>query len=163
MEGRSIELTPTDSASAGGVVADASRHGEREEKQMDNTTSNKYGVKVGDLFISSWGYEQTNNTFFQVVELVGSSSVRVVEVSPQPVSVDAVSGMAEDITYRNTREPQPRRVKSLWIHDQTKGDLKRLKSYAADKVSNPLFKMSDYASAHLESREQFTLYNSWYY
>jgi len=129
---------------------------------MNKTTGNKYGVKVGDLFISSWGYEQTNNTFFQVVELVGSTSVRVVEVSPVPVKQDAVSGMAEDITYRNTGDPHPRLARSLWISDQMKGDLKRLKSYAADKVSNPLFKMSDYANAYLESREQFTLYRSWY-
>ena len=45
------------------------------------TKANKYGVKVGDLFYSSWGYEQTNNDFFQVIELVGASPFDVVPFS----------------------------------------------------------------------------------
>ena len=47
---------------------------------------NKYGIKLGDLFYSSWGYEQTNVDFFQVIEIVGSSSVRVRE-SPSPAQL----------------------------------------------------------------------------
>ena len=30
---------------------------------------NIYGIKVGDVFYSSWGYDQTNVNFFQVVEI----------------------------------------------------------------------------------------------
>lgn len=129
---------------------------------MSKVNRNKYGVKVGDLFIAHWGYEQTNNTFFQVVELVGSTSVRVREVSPVPVNREACGGMAEDVTYVNSGEPMPCRVKSMWIKDQLRGDVKRLKSYAADGVSRPQFRMSDYADACIENRERFTLYHSWY-
>ena len=50
------------------------------EKTEPKQVVNKFGVKVGDLFHSSWGYDQTNNDFFQVVALVGDSSVRVREV-----------------------------------------------------------------------------------
>jgi hypothetical protein len=32
-------------------------------------------LKVGDILESSWGYDQTNIDFYQVVKLVGKSSV----------------------------------------------------------------------------------------
>jgi len=36
---------------------------------------NKYGVKIGDVFYESWGYEQTNIDFWQVVALRGTSQI----------------------------------------------------------------------------------------
>ena len=36
---------------------------------------NKYGVKVGDVFYESWGWEQTNINFWQVVELRGATQI----------------------------------------------------------------------------------------
>jgi len=36
---------------------------------------NKYGVKVGDVFYDSWGYEQTNIDFYQVIALRGATQV----------------------------------------------------------------------------------------
>lgn len=35
--------------------------------------ANKFGVKVGDVFCVSWGYEQTNIDFYQVVALRGTT------------------------------------------------------------------------------------------
>ena len=125
---------------------------------------NKYGVKVGDLFRSSWGYEQTNNDFFQVVELVGTSSVRVREVYPEIVSTKAVSSMSEDRTVKITREMLPAAPSSVFIKDQERGDLKRLKSYAADGVSNPQFNLSSFADAYYcTPGTDLTIYESWYY
>ena len=39
------------------------------------------GVKVGDIFHYSWGYEQTNANYFQVVALKGQKSVVIREIS----------------------------------------------------------------------------------
>ena len=39
------------------------------------------GVKVGDIFVSSWGYDQTNVDCYQVVEVKGKSTVVLREVS----------------------------------------------------------------------------------
>lgn len=38
-------------------------------------SKNKYGVKVGDVFYDSWGYEQTNIDFYQVVGLRGETQI----------------------------------------------------------------------------------------
>lgn len=141
----------------GGKVAPAAKAAPKAE------TVNKFGVKVGDIFSASWGYEQTQNDFFQVVALVGESSVRVVEVDLPMVSSQAVSSMSEDRTFKLTRELLPHSSRSCFIKDQEKGDLKKLKSFAADGVSNPQFKLSSYASASLCSGDSITVYESWYY
>ena len=127
------------------------------------TKRNKFGVVVGDIFSSSWGYEQTNNNFFQVVQLVGESSVRVVEVQPETIKSEAVSSMAEDRTYKITRDFLPAKRSSIFIKDQVKGDLKRLKSYQADGVSKPQFYLTSYADAYYCEPGNMTTYNSWYY
>ena len=35
------------------------------------------GVKVGDVFVDSWGWEQTNIDFYEVVALKGKASVEL--------------------------------------------------------------------------------------
>lgn len=125
--------------------------------------ANKYGVQVGDIFCASWGYEQTNNDFFQVVEVVGTCSVRVREVYPQIVKSSAVSSMSEDRVYNITRDILPAADRSVFIDNQERGDLKKLKSYAADGVSDPCFKLSSFADAHLVPLGEKKVYESWYY
>lgn len=41
------------------------------QDSLAQPTPNAEGVRVGDLFYGSWGYEQTNVDFFQVVALRG--------------------------------------------------------------------------------------------
>ena len=46
---------------------------------------NKYGVKVGDVFYESWGYEQTNIDFWQVVKLRGETQIVLHAISSTAV------------------------------------------------------------------------------
>lgn len=124
---------------------------------------NKYGVQVGDIFRATWGYEQTNNDFFQVVELVGTSSVRVREVYPEITESKAVNWGSEDRTYKISRDILPPADRSVFIKDQQRGDLKRLTSHAADGASNPQFKLSSFADAWLVPEGSCVAYESWYY
>lgn len=133
--------------------------GETVSETVKNTEFD-FDVKVGDLFYSSWGYEQTNVDFFQVVALVGKKSVRVKEVFPKMLSEDPTCSMAADRTYEVTNELLPAIESSVFIKDQEHGDLKRLKSWAQDGKSNPLFDLSSFASAHKYTGQK--LYESWY-
>ncbi len=136
---------------------------EKVMKKSDTKKANKYGVKVGDWFEASWGYEQANVDFFQVVALVGESSVRVRQANPQMIEEDAYShGMAADRVYKLTNTIQPP-CSSVFIKDNEKGDLKRLKSYAADGVSNPQFYLSSFCDAHHVKGDTVKTYESWYY
>lgn len=127
---------------------------------------NKYGVKVGDIFSASWGYEQTNVDFFQVVALVGESSVRVREVRPAMIEDVAVSGMSADRTYKITAELLPPVRSSVFIKDQENGDIKRIKpGYDKDPElakANCSFNLSSFATAFKCNGETVKSYESWY-
>lgn len=131
-----------------------------EKKAKSKAKEFDFNVKVGDLFYSSWGYEQTNVTFFQVIELIGKKSVRVREVLPDMVSETPTCGMAADRSYKLTSELLPARDRSTFIKDQDKGDLKRLKSYHKDSRNNPQFDVSSFCNAYKYNGEE--LYESWY-
>lgn len=128
---------------------------------------NVFGVKVGDIFSASWGYEQTNNNFFQVIALVGEKSVRVREVNPPIVSREATCGMAEDRVYKITKEILPPAEYSVFIKDQKNGDLKRIKpGYYKDPEEakkHCYFDLSSCASAYKCNGETKKVYDSWYY
>ena len=153
----------TDAATARAAIegADASEvAGKPAEKPV---AVNKYGVQVGDIFRATWGYEQTNVDFFQVVELVGASSVRVRQVSPRMIDERGVSGMSSDRYYKISREILPPHPRSVFIKDQERGDVKRLKSYAADGVSDPQFKLDTFANAYYcQPYSIEKTYESWY-
>lgn len=121
--------------------------------------TNEYGVSVGDIFYTSWGYEQTNVNFFQVVQLVGKMSVRVREVYLPMEDEKVISPMASDRTYKVVREMLPAATRSTFIEDQEKGDLKRLKKYNDRDV---YFIADSFANAYKVERDTITLYESWY-
>lgn len=152
----------TDEATARAAIEGKTETKAPAKKAEKAAAVNKYGVKVGDLFRATWGWEQTNNDFFQVVELVGEGSVRVREVHPILESSDPTGPMSENRVFKNTHEMLPAADRSVFIKDQTRGDVKRLKSYAADGKSNPQFKLSDYADAYFVSGDRIEVYESWY-
>jgi hypothetical protein len=63
----------------------------REEKQTIQ------GVKIGDIFTYSWGYEQTNVDCYQVVGIKGKSTVLLREIGSQFAS-SAGNSMAGNFT-----------------------------------------------------------------
>lgn len=127
---------------------------------------NKYGVKVGDIFSASWGWEQTNVDFFQVIALVGESSVRVREVWPEMVEESAVSCMSSDRVYKLTNELLPPAPRSTFIKDQENGDVKRITPgyYTDPEEANKhcCFKLANYATAFKCNGETVKTYESWY-
>ncbi len=120
---------------------------------------NKYGVNVGDIFKASWGYDDTNTNFFQVVKLCGAESVRVREVA-LPILEERMGGMSVTRNCKIVNEILTPTAWSVFIKDQKNGDLKRLKSYRADG-SCPQFKLSSFADAWLVRGDTVESYDSW--
>ena len=129
-------------------------------------SANQFGVKVGDIFSASWGYEQTNVNFFQVIALVGKASVRVREVYLDMIEETPTCGMAADRTYKLTKELLPATSRSCFIKDQENGDLKRIKpgfDAEPEKANEHCrFNLSSFADAHKCTGETVTTYESWY-
>lgn len=123
---------------------------------------NKYGVKVGDLFYTSWGYEQTNVNFFQVIALKGASSVLVREVYPEIIESESVSSMSEDRFYKIPDHILPPASYASFISDNENGDLRRVQF--SDYTNEPYIKVGkpgryqDTATPYKGGK----LYVSWY-
>lgn len=136
--------------------------GKPEQKQQP---ANEFGVEVGDIFSASWGYDQTNVNFFQVIALAGKSSVRVREVYLPMIEESYTCSMAADRTYRvNRKELAAPCEYSIFIKDQANGDLKRLKSYSKEKgrSAHVCFRLDTFANAYLEVNDTTKQYESWY-
>lgn len=84
-------------------------------------------LKVGDILHSSWGHEQTNNQFFQVVSVVGKKSVVLREIAQDQKETGFMCGQTKPIPGRFVGEPFTKRVVNT--------DSVRLTSYSwANKI-----------------------------
>lgn len=128
---------------------------------------NKYGVKVGDIFSASWGWEQTNVDFFQVVALAGETSVRVREVCLPMIEDKAVSDMSAERVYQLSGDMLPAVPRSTYIRNQEKGDLKRVfQGHYSDRektMERCYLKIDSCANAYKCSGNTVKTYESWYY
>lgn len=122
--------------------------------------ANKYGIKVGDIFKTTWGYDDTNTNFFQVVKLCGAESVRVREVV-LPVVTETTTWGSSSKTCRIVNDICPTTAFSVFIKDQINGDLKRLKNYRTEDNPLPQFKLSSFADAVLVRGDTVEAYDSW--
>ena len=50
-------------------------------KKVTEKKKNKYGIKKGDVFMSSWGYDATFHDFYEVTDVLGDTRVKVKELS----------------------------------------------------------------------------------
>lgn len=74
-------------------------------------------LKVGDLLKTSWGYDQTNVEFFEVVALVGVSMVEVREIADERESTGWETGTATPTPGVYVGKPFRRRVvNGRWSH-----------------------------------------------
>lgn len=63
------------------------------QQRMQEPTQNAEGVRVGDLFYCSWGYEQTNIDYFQVVALKGAHTAILRRIASDCIGGYGMSGM----------------------------------------------------------------------
>lgn len=54
--------------------------------------SNRKVPKVGDLFYSSWGYDQTNIDFYQVVRVVSENTIEICRCGSKQTDYQNLSG-----------------------------------------------------------------------
>ena len=113
-----------------------------------------HSLKVGDILVASWGYEQTNNTFYRVEQLKGATMVVVREVDLAIKEREATGPDAENRVYDITQwsystlheKPITRKVKNFYEDKRPEGDCIEPESYSI---------------AHKYNGEK--IYCSWYY
>ena len=50
------------------------------------------GIEIGNVFVSLWGYEQTNFSLYQVTRIVGKAMVEVKEIQHETLSEESENG-----------------------------------------------------------------------
>ena len=66
-------------------------------KSSKKESVNKCGVEVGDVFVDSWGYEQTNIDFYQVVALRGTTQVVLAAINSSSEPNGDLSAMVKPV------------------------------------------------------------------
>ena len=89
---------------------------EEPEKKPEpaNPQSNESGFSIGDILYTSWGYEQTNVDFYQVVGLAGKKTVKIRQINskideskPAGHDSDYVLPVKDDFKYDEVISKRP--------------------------------------------------------
>lgn len=72
------------------IIKTITRLMEWEDRKLERKEARKAAstVKVGDIFYTSWGYDQTNVNFYKVVSVRGKQTVELREIGSKIVSTD---------------------------------------------------------------------------
>jgi hypothetical protein len=91
-------------------------------------------VNVGDIFYTSWGYDQTNIDFYQVVSKTGQMAVirELCQTSERTYQDGGVCSAVKD-SFKNDALPLKKRIQG---------------SSYSNKPTEPYFKIASYAWAH---------------
>ena len=120
--------------------AESKRLGKIEDKKLQKEIFDT--VEVGSIFVSSWGYDQTNVNAYQVIEKKGSSTVVLREICIERTAKKGSCSMSDNVipvkdSFRKKSDPFEKRVNRFGIS------------------------MSSYSSASLwDGKEDY--YRSWY-
>lgn len=63
-------------------------------KELSQKFDVKNHLKIGDIICNSWGYDQTNIEFYQVVGFVGHTKIHIKELQQESISKDGYSDMS---------------------------------------------------------------------
>lgn len=69
-----------------------------------------HDVKVGDIFRSSWGYDQTNIDFYEVTRLIGKSTVEVRPIAQDSMETLSMQGECVPLRGQYIGEARQHRV-----------------------------------------------------
>ena len=101
-------------------------------------------LKPGDIMVMSWGYEQTNINFYQVIEVTGRCTIMIREICGTITET-------ENGFMQGTVIPRP----NVWAHDSLLIK-KRVQSWDGKEYIS----MTSYASAHVWDGKP--MFCSWY-
>lgn len=72
-----------------------SREAWKAERKAKKQAVNNQDIEIGAIFYDSWGYEQTNIDFYQVIDKIGKRTLIVKEIASQ--SIRATGPMSDEV------------------------------------------------------------------
>lgn len=118
-------------------------------------------MRVGDIYHMSWGYDQTNNTFFRVKALRGKTQaiIQEVDLAVDKANSQGYSPMACDYNYNPKRYAV--RGRSVFINDNERGRIVKIQKERYGDPDNPRegFRIDYHFCAPYKGER---VYESWY-
>lgn len=71
------------------AIKEVNEHAERKEVKRQERKEFQHNLKVGDILSASWGYDQTNQDYYQVIRVIDKKIV-IREIASKQVGVDRV-------------------------------------------------------------------------
>jgi len=105
--------------------------------------TNQKVPKVGDLFYSSWGYDQTNIDFYQVTAAISANTIEVRRCGSKQTDYQNLSGHVKADKGNLQGEPKKHRV----LYDMN---------------GNPSFKVASYARAWPTTENEEHFFSEWH-
>lgn len=95
---------------------DAERQAKAERSAADKARREamRRQLEVGTILVASWGYEQTNVDFYQVVELRGADVI-IRPIASRTTETGHMSGKAEPVAGSFTGEPMRKRIGAFGV------------------------------------------------
>jgi len=121
-------------------VASYERKAKAKAERAEAAKNFQHGIKVGDIFYASWGYDQTNVDFYQVLRVIGKATVEVQKVQSKTVREDMTANYVEAVPNRFVRGSRPMKKRV-----SPRGTIKMDHTYASKWDEKPKYETSPYA------------------
>jgi hypothetical protein len=95
----------------------------KEERQQERREF-KHDLKEGDILYSSWGYDQTNCNFYEVIKVLGQKVIEIRELAQKTVRAEGVGDYVVPTPGQYARHSRPMRKQVA------PGNSVRIESYA---------------------------------
>jgi hypothetical protein len=107
---------------------------ELKKKRKSNYKFDNSEIKVGDIFYTSWGYDQTNIDYYKVRKLIGKASVELVPIESRMDYDNGNRSQDAVLPYPAAEgEPMQKKIKyAIW-----------------DNYREPRINMTSYCDAYL--------------
>jgi len=123
-----------------GWVESYERRAAEKARKREEAKNFQHGLKVGDILYASWGYDQTNVDFYQVIRVIGKATVEVQKVQSKTVREDMTATYVVAVPNRFVRGSRPMKKRV-----STRGTIKMDHTYASKWDGKPKYETSPYA------------------
>ena len=124
---------------------------ERKAKNRAEKAAWEHGIKVGDIFQCTWGYEQTNQEYWEIVRVAGAA-VWALEICQQIEETGWLRGDCAPAPGSFRAFPDYKSPESIAHHDRTGGYLSKVpepRKFIPQKCgSSAYLRIHSFASAH---------------
>lgn len=86
------------------------RRAEQKRAEREARKEEGHPLEVGTVLVSSWGWEQTNIDYYEVVKVIGKTTVEVREIAQESKETSSMQGVCIPVPGRYVGEAMRRRT-----------------------------------------------------